>query len=69
MFTDFTTAYVQASMDERIRQAEHARATKVLRRHAHAARTARKAEALAAAPVATTHRHPWLWSLTHVRHA
>lgn len=74
MITDPTTAFVQATMDERLRRAEQVRTTRALRREA---RLAAKAE-IAARKAATTsvrtapaaaHRHPWLWSFTHLHRA
>ena len=70
MFTDPTTAYVMATMDERLRRAEQARTTKALRRHALAARAEARAAARATAAASPVrHRHPRLWALTHLRHA
>ena len=64
MFTDPTTAFVQATMDEKLRRAEQVRTARALRREAAAA-----AKVEGTSRGRTPRRHPVLWSLTHLRHA
>jgi hypothetical protein len=72
MLPDITTGLVQATMADKLRQAEKARSSRALRREAIAANQAAEAETASTSPstsVVRTHRHPRLWALTHLHHA